>query len=526
MLSQINFPLQKILLCILAPCLLAFTNSRVSTNYTIDAVYFAQTHVQKIDHPYFKLVSNRPALIKVDLHNDSTDLIPLIEVYRAGHSDEKVTLHPPQTLPTASINRPNSIESHTQEDAFTAQLPASWIKPELELFINVNGSNQWRKTINVGADNAMIMNMFDIHYFARTNKQYPDQWDSELAAKLPISSLDIRQVKNILFEELVIPRRSGLPPARVSSKAEYQQLTGKRFDGEQAAALQWVNALQEASGRAKRWSLHYVNIHGVPAGGQAGGFKGVGYGASHGVLLHELGHALGLPHWQQNQAYPYRGDLFNISAPAAGAVHAGPTWAYDLTKNTFIPPYFTKAAGREFKRDPMAGGGNNSEDPAFLYRHFSDYSVFRMQSWLEAQMIRWHAPSKRWQKWDKGQQRYAAIDQTGDGEFRYDTLLPNSPDDLVISIMASISGQHDKGMSQNGLDHLNMIYPPIGPFKSGRIPLFDPSRRSDRLTMNQMQYCPADGCDLTFKVTQGGKLYYYAIAQSFVSSHTSGASFK
>lgn len=516
--SKKRFLGQKFLFFFLTPCLLAFANTRTATTYEIDGVYFAQTHVQKMDHPYFRLVSNRPALIKIDLYNENTDLIPLIEVHRTGYPEDKVVLNSPLLLPDSVLNQPNTIESHNRENAFTAQLPAAWIQPDLSLNISINGNAQWRQTINVGADNALIMNMFDVHYFERTNKQYPDQWDTELAAKLPISSLDIRQAKDILFEELVIPRRGEIPPVRVSSKADYAALTGERFDGEQGAALQWVNALQDAAGRSKRWSLYYVNIHGVPAGGQAGGFKGVGYGASHGVLIHELGHALGLPHWQQNQAYPYRGDLLNVNAPAPDAVHVGPTWAYDLNKHAFIPPYLIRAAGREFKRDPMAGGGNNREDPNFLYRHFSDYSVFRMQAWLENQMIRWHAGTAAWQKWDDRTQSYVAIDRTSDGPFPYDLFLPNRPDNDVISVMASISGQHDKGPSHNGLEHINMVYPPIGPFKSGLLPLFDPSNKAHRRAMKQMQYCPEDGCDLTFKVIQGGQEYYYAIAQRFTSS--------
>ena len=68
--------------------------------------------------------------------------------------------------------------------------------------------------------------------------------------------------------------------------------TGLPFDGEQAAALDWNGALKRAAGTSGRWSLYYLNVYNAAAGGQAGGFAGVGNGTSVGILHHELGHAL------------------------------------------------------------------------------------------------------------------------------------------------------------------------------------------------------------------------------------------
>ena len=47
----------------------------------------------------------------------------------------------------------------------------------------------------------------------------------------------------------------------------------------------------------------------MSAGGQAGGFNGVGLGGHLGVLNHELGHAFSLPHWGTSPGYPYHGDM-------------------------------------------------------------------------------------------------------------------------------------------------------------------------------------------------------------------------
>ena len=81
------------------------TATGVAAEITIDAVYFAQTHVLEPHHPYFRLVGGRNALIKVhalsgvgieappvtvslELDEEST------EVALAFHPDNSWDIHP------------------------------------------------------------------------------------------------------------------------------------------------------------------------------------------------------------------------------------------------------------------------------------------------------------------------------------------------------------------------------------------------------------------------------------------------
>ena len=182
----------------------------------------------------------------------------------------------------------------------------------------------------------------------------------------------------------------------MSSKHDYQAQTGGGFDGEQAAALQWVGALSRAGGN-RYTALCYVNIIGVPAGGQAGGYNGVG-APGLGILNHELGHALSLPHWGGHAEYPYQTDMHGIAAPwdsGHASTHAGPSWVFDPPSMNFLPPTCepgvrgwlcntNSGAAKVFTRSPMQGGGDGDQPDGMLFRHFSDYGVRQMRDYLES----------------------------------------------------------------------------------------------------------------------------------------------
>ena len=60
---------------------------------TIDAVFFAQTHVLKPGAPFFKLVGNKATLIKVHVLSSSGAEAPLVEAnWRPDLADEALDL--------------------------------------------------------------------------------------------------------------------------------------------------------------------------------------------------------------------------------------------------------------------------------------------------------------------------------------------------------------------------------------------------------------------------------------------------
>lgn len=479
------------------------TDKAASSDARIDAVFLAQTHVMKPDQPYFKLTGNRAALLKAHVLSPSGGPAPevMARVVSGGETDT-LKLKGPASLPKSLPSEPGVVQ-HRVEDSFTTMIPARLVRAGMRIEVRA-GSSVWRHDIKVGAPTVVHMKMFDVHYFGRGTTDYPPGFLKELEAKWPVAELDIERVRGINFSELVIPARGNLPAARVTSPEEYLKKTGAKFDGEQAAALQWVWALSRAGGN-RDVAMCYVNILGVTAGGQAGGFNGVG-AIRIGIMHHELGHALGLPHIGQQKDYPYRGEMFGIQPPKVlNEVHVGPTWAFDLPSQTFIPPTVQQTKGRwiadTYKADPMQGGGEGDQEEPFRLRHFSDYNVHKMQAFLERRVA--VRRDGNYYKWDDATGNYTKkVENDG-------VTYPIAQDVPVISVMAA--------MTLADLD-VNMVYPPIGPYRGNLIRTFDPRQAADRDAARR-SFSPKGGCDFTLKITQGGKERFYLLPASAVEDN-------
>jgi autotransporter-associated beta strand protein len=496
----------SILAMVLATC--------VAQAQTINAVYFGQTHVLKATDPYFGLVGNRETLIKVHVTAPGAPASPAVTatLSLSGQTPLVLTLTGPATLP-ASIPDGLGVVQHSFTNTFTGYIPAAWVKTGLQVTVRAGTATTTITNMKVSAPTKVIMTMTDVQYFSDTNSDYPSGIFAEVEAKWPVADLEVRRLGHVVFPELVIPPRTdvGAKAVRIRSKAEYTAKTGLAFDGEQAAALAWNGALKRAAGRSGRWSLFYLNVYNAFAGGQAGGFAGVGSGTSVGILHHELGHALSLPHWGDSASYPYKGAMHGISAPSNyNGTHAGPAWAFHLPTKKFIPPTVQtgnvggKPVGT-YKVDPMQGGGTGFQEPGYQLNHFSDYSVNQMRNYLNDHVVVWNpalGTSGSWAEWNQTTGGYTTSVSNNGVQF------PTTRDTQVISIMASISGSDPD---------VTMVYPPIGPYTSGLIRLFDPTVAADRTAANNI-FSPTNGSDLCVRVVQGGVTKTYMLAASWVTS--------
>jgi hypothetical protein len=493
---------------------LIITGCSQPSDAKIDGVYFAQKHVMEPEYELFKLFSNLEALIKVHVVSPTQSLAPDVKAnLKLNGKTFTMPLSGPDKLPESIPDGPGVIQ-HRYENSFTGFIPKEWVQPGLSIEIQAGDKTHSIDSLKIGAPSKIVMTMFDVHYFDYTPGDYPEGWQIELESKWPTAEMEVRRVPNIIFPELIIPARkmqggTVIPATRVDSKDDYKVRTGFDFDGEQAAALDWKSALKAAGGINGRFSLYYVNIYGANAGGQAWDFGGVGNGTRPGILIHELGHAFLLPHWGNDENYPYRGEMYGIPAPDNfKEIHAGPTWAFDLPGKAFIPPTVQENAvnlkkGKPnivgtYKIDPMQGGGTGDQEEGYVFRHFSDYSMFKAQNYLEEHIVIWDEGLNSYVSWD---------DQTG----AYTKTVTNNGVEYpiergvdVISVMAATSAVSPQA---------TLVYPPIGTYSSGIIKTFDPSIEEDRNNAKKI-FCEDGGCDLSIRVTQGGKVSVYMLGAS------------
>jgi hypothetical protein len=477
-----------------------------ATDIRIADLFFAQTHVLRPGGPFFKLVGGKDTLIKVQVVSPTGAAAPPVsaELSLDGETTT-LPLEGPAELPTEFCGEPGKVV-HQFSDSFTAMIPGKWIKRGLEVSIYAGDVTHTVEELEVGPPMVIHMTMLDIHYFDYEDADYPEGWVEEMAVRRPFTEFHVQRKPRILFPELIVPPRGGLPAVRCTCTDDYMTKTGQPFNGKQAAALQWQDALQRAGGQ-KRLCIYYISIANVPSGGEAWDFGGVGALNRFPVLSHEFGHVLGVDDLPCEGGYPYKGPMYGRDK--AGGFHGGPNWGFDPRlglpegepgKPAFIPPYLSEQCVRgnpgEWKKDPMGGGGIG-EEPHEEIARFSDYSVRKMQEYMERHVAIWR----------EDKQAFAAWHHYLGG---FDTLLKNNGFDLPIerdvecySIMAACSAVTEEA---------NFIYEPIGPYTSGLIDTFDPAVDADRQRARRL---PIAAWDLSLRITQGTQTRTYMLPMAW-----------
>lgn len=490
---------------------------------SIDRVFFAQQHVQEPDDRLFKLVGNLAALLKVQVYSEvprrSPDVVAILK--RDGKTHE-FTLRGPAQLPRPYVGEPEMMP-HAYEDSFTGIIPREWIRPGLEVTVELR-EYSFRDRFNppgnsgvtvfdrrvidnlrVGAGSKVLLTSFDIHFFEKEeDADFPAGWEIALADRLPVAEFEVQRVRRIVFPELVMPPMGGHPAIRCRSMEDFERRTGLDFDGESAAARVWMRALKRAGGRHYGHGVVFLNLAAVPANGwgESSTLAGTTDLGRMGNLIHEVGHVFSLPHWLGVRSYPYVGEMYGIRIPAmnpAREPHVGPRWAYSLHRRAFISPIVQEGAVGgvvgTWKRDPMQGGGYGDQEEQYMVRHFSDYSVYRMQNFIERRLLFWDEERKAYLQWNEDTASYS-IQLESDGW----NLAPD-PRAEVVSLLVSASAVTPEA---------NFVYPPIGPYQAGLLHRFDADSAEDRARARLFGFSEQT-CDVCVRVTQGGETATYLL---------------
>ena len=141
--------------------------------------------------------------------------------------------------------------------------------------------------------------------------------------------------------------------------------------------------------------------------------------------------------------------------------------------------------------DPMQGGGVGDQEEGYIFRHFSDYSIYKAQNYLEEHIVIWDEDMNSYVSWEEQTGAYTKTVANNGVEY------PIERDVDVISVMAATSAVTPQA---------TLVYPPIGPHSSGIIKTFDPSIEAHRNEAKEI-FCEEGGCDLSLRVTQGGQSF-------------------
>jgi hypothetical protein len=172
--------------------------------------------------------------------------------------------------------------------------------------------------------------------------------------------------------------------------------------------------------------------------------------------------------------------------------HVGPVWAFDPVRRLFLAPTHN---GR-YKNDPMQGGGRNRSGGPYLMTVFSDYSVSRIQGLLERTQVIWDERAAYYMQWKQETGSYSQRARPRGGR-----NCPVEDDIDVISVLASASLVTPEA---------NIVYPPIGPYKAGRLELFGAASPASRSKARGHGYDESN-CHVCLRITQGEKVTTYLV---------------
>ena len=539
-------------------------SSSLSCINKVDAAYFSQTHLGEASNTYFSLIGGKNVHVKVRIINDC-DSAPVPSVTleaKYGTRRKTYTLSGPIAIPSTPTNRSKFV-SHYSDSSFTGNIEGRFVGPGVNISLFIDGTEMDKYyNLSVGAPNAMRVSQFDIHFFTHWTGGYTPEYTpkclNDIWSKFPVHPT--LETTYSVFPTLVIPRRRKkapdntvipIPAVRVSSANEYREKTGYKFDGEQAASLEWSEALKRAAG-AYIFGTTGINIfvRSTTVGGQGGAFHFVAHAGREGVYSHELGHAYGLPHWAGRQEYPYRNislgipppckdvseidtatplnptteeqDAWNhshaswLSGSGSGLTkqscrgpdeHVGHVWGFDPISGDYLSPVVEAnnvggyPAGH-WRNDPMQGGGSGPNQPGHCVTFFSDYSVHRMALRIEENLTVYNYSDKGYYTWDRESGAYS---KPADDSLGRSAAVWEKPEKRNVKVFSLIVSVLDR--------YVSMVYRPVGPYTSNILPRYQMTVRGKKMAKTDL-YCEnkdLHGCDLSLEVMQGGEVSVYML---------------
>ena len=503
-----------------------------ATNATasIQEVFFSQTHRQAIDHPFFFLIGHRPALLQAAIAG--TGNAPDVQVQGILNGN---------VLGTLCLDGPASLSSNIDAEVadltnyFSVTLPKSWVQDGLSLIVTAGGASQTinAQELNIGpyCEMNLVMVNQDVMDYNIEPHNFPifNNFLEEVASSIPASVVRFGIFPKTLQYQEVIASEDSEVLLRLQSKIQVQD-NPNIDDG-------FINSIAVlALGNMHRSTQDYIstvyfgNTLNLAPGGWGGGRNFVSPDFTD-IFIHELGHALSLPHW---------GDAYNISDPDSYQYNypfggetgngggRGTSWNFIQDTYEFVSPVCQSGtngtAGQERsdcmqRNHPCLESRPSGNGPWDGHGHYSAYAMYRYMT--GASVV------DAGQVFDKGALRdYQFSKQAGFANMtlvnneRVYTRDPQQPQNFSYEERFEMPGQEQintdvyliYGTVHPTQNQANIVYCPVK-YNGTLPPIVDPT---DQTTFNLLKGPPHNEFlysprDITLKVTYDDGTVLHAI---------------
>ncbi|GAM27449.1 hypothetical protein SAMD00019534_106250 [Acytostelium subglobosum LB1] len=533
--------------------------------YTIKNIQFVQTHVLppkglKWTTPdnrttVLHLVGNRDTMVLVEFKEKIvSDFRPLLHVWNPSAQNPSsldlgttIYCNLPFEMPPTESKGPKF-----GENLYSARIPAQYITQGFEVTFENDKKNS---TVPVApvvgfASTAILYNLPFYMFGADDTNSVPfSQVKAEKAANVPfiyqqwpVSKLihANHPMGKIVFNT-VIHHIDGADAYKITSLDNIVENDQFKLMG---LVLDFIDRIVTANGDSDSniitWapllSLHSNGQYEEVGGGLGGGLKGTGAAQSDGVMIHEVGHAQGLPHAGEaytDGSYPY----------AKGSVD-GSAWGFNFNTNEFLGLYIPSNSteyeackeedrviynGRCIKQDPMQGGAG-CQSIGYPYTMYADYSAGRIQSLYEGSTtvvkgahvisgIRTYLPdTKSFVQWDSIDQKVVPLKIINEsyGIYGMDMGAPSVRNVPVYTIMIQYINAPTSSCTG-----CSVIYPPSPKWTGNLVRHIDPTDATQLAELNidsgnLRWFCAGSGCDYTMRVTYNDGSKYTKLFQKGV----------
>lgn len=487
---------------------------------TIEEVFLAQTHRHAIGHPLRFTIGYRPALLQLAVTGEGVAPDVQVEGVLNGESLGELCLVGPSSLAaTIELATPNF------DDYFSVTLPKDWVQPGLELRLRAGSDTRIISSEELKVGPYTEMNLVMVNMDVMDYNGAPHRWPifedflEEMASAIPASVVRFGIFpENLPFPELIAN----------NDTEQLVRLNGQRAmapngidsDGYiNAIAARFLDNLQHSTGDYLS-TVYFGNTLNLAPGGWGGGKSFVSFDYTD-IFIHELGHALSLPHWGQGPfdnpnpneyefLYPYGGE----EADGGGR---GEAWNFIQHTYEFVDPICRdeNSTNRgEERSDCMQRNnaciGQRTEGLA-PWDGYGDFSALAIHRYLSGGAVKVGQVNYREQAEDyqfNMQQGFptASLDN-GQRIYQRDPLQPQVP---TFEESFTLPGEEQLnqevyliyGSAHESQAQANIVYKPIK-YTGSLPPIIDPT---DPATFNELQsftYLPYlyGTRDITLKLT-------------------------